>query len=418
METGTQSIISIGIAMIIGVILGSVGTTILLRGSGKYTLEMLKNQYNASLEAMKSQNNIAVELMKSQSFTAIEASKNAMMENSSKNSRNEREDFLNLAKSQIAPIVDPIQKSLDELRLYVANIDKDNIGRYSSITTGIEQMLNQSKALGEATSLVSHKTDALVGALRGSQARGRWGEVQLRNIVENAGMTSWSDFHEQSSAATNGEGRPDMTVRIPGGKCIFVDSKVPMSAYLDAQETSDEYQSQVLRKDHAKAVKAHVDELARRGYHNNVNSMPYTIMFLPAEPLLLSAMAETPDLWEYAMSKSILICSPMGLLPLLRVFALGWREQQQEERAAEIAQMGAELYKRLNKFVGIFNNIGSTLATLNTRYNEAAGSMTARLLPQAKRVHEAAALADTEIIEPVMIDAAPRQLILMDNEQN
>lgn len=385
-----HDILLFSISLIIGLIIGGTGVTILL----------------------KNINSDALTLIKAQNQAALEAAKSAMLENATKTSRSDKEDFLQIAKSQIGPMVDPVQKSLDELKNYITTVDKDRASGYASLEKGIELMLKQSQTLFDATTLVSNKTDALVGALRGSQTRGRWGEIQLRNIVEMAGMTSWCDFSEQTSSATNGEGRPDLTVRIPGNKFAFVDSKVPMSAYLDAQETTDERHAAALRREHAKAVKLHVDELVRRGYHNSPNSVPFTVMFLPAEPLLLTAMAETPDLWEYAMSKGIMICSPMGLLPLLRAFAVGWREEQQDERAREIAKLGGDLYKRLSKFAVFFNGIGQTILTLNTRYNEAAGSFSARLLPQAQRVHKAAALIEEEIPEPLLVDAVPRQLAL------
>jgi DNA recombination protein RmuC len=263
---------------------------------------------------------------------------------------------------------------------------------------------------------MSSKTDALVGALSGSQVRGRWGEVKLRNIIESAGMTPWCDFIEQTSAKTGGDGRPDLTVRLPGNKFVFIDAKAPMIAYEDAQDLRNEARATELRREHARAVRSHVDELARRGYHRTENSMAFTVMFLPTEPLLLSAMAETPELWDYAMSKGVMICSPIMLMPLLRMFATGWREQQQDEQAREIARLGAELYKRLTKFVSFFNTVGKNIASLNASYNEAAGSMSARLLPQAQRVHKAAALADAEISEPLLIDAAPRQIAISESE--
>jgi len=378
------------LGIVIGLVAGAMLTFFLLRGTQAAALEMVRTQ-NAA---------------------AIEAARSAMLENAAKTGRDERQDIMNVAKDQIGNIVSPIQKSLDDLKKYVADTEVNRASTNSALATSIEQIFRQNQVLNEATNKVSSETRALVGALRSSQTRGRWGEVQLRNVVELAGMNSWCDFTEQTSAATNGEGRPDMTVRIPGGKFVFVDAKVPMAAYLDAHETDDEVRAGLLRKEHAKAVKSHVDELARRGYHTTENSMPYTIMFLPGESLLWTAMTEMPELTEYAMNKGVLLCSPMSLLPLLRMFSLGWREQQQEERAREIAQMGEVLYKRLSKFVGFFNGVGSTLASLNTKYNEAAGSLSARVLPQAQRVHKAAALADEEIAEPVLIDAAPRQLAL------
>lgn len=388
-----ESILPLILGIIIGLAAGASLAFLLLRGAQQAALDMIKSQNTA----------------------AIEAAKSAMMENAAKTGRNERLDIMNVAKDQIGSIINPIQKSLDDLRKYVTDTELNRVSTHAALATSIEQVVRQNQMLSDATNRVSHETKSLVGALRSSQTRGRWGEVQLRNVVELAGMNAWCDFSEQTSAATNGEGRPDMTVRIPGGKYVFVDAKVPMAAYLDAHESDDETRAAALRKEHAKAVKSHVDELARRGYHQTENSMPYTIMFLPGESLLWTAMTEMPDLSEYAMNKGVLLCSPMSLLPLLRMFSLGWREQQQEERAREIAQMGEVLYKRLSKFVAFFNGVGLIIASLNTKYNEAAGSLSARVLPQAQRMHKAAAMAEEEIAEPVLIDAAPRQLALIED---
>jgi DNA recombination protein RmuC len=255
----------------------------------------------------------------------------------------------------------------------------------------------------------------LTSALRNPTTRGKWGEMQLRRVVELAGMEAYCDYNEQQTFDVGDErGRPDMTVALPGNSKIFVDAKVPLNAYLDAVEASDEIARREKMRAHAASFKGHVDMLARRDYQRVDGSADFVVMFVPGEAFLSAACTENPDLIEYGAGKGVYIASPLTLMALLRSYALGWQQRQQEENAKKIAEAARVLYDRLRTFVSHFGSIGSSLQKATEAYNKAVGSMESRVLPQGRKIKELASLPDAELPDLTAIETAPREITALD----
>ncbi len=228
-------------------------------------------------------------------------------------------------------------------------------------------------------------------------------------------MEPYCDYGEQQTFDTGEErGRPDMTVALPGNAKIFVDAKVPLSAYLDALDCSDEPARREKFRGHAGAFKSHVDALARKSYQRAEGSVDFVVMFVPGEAFLSAACIENPDLIEYAAGKDVYIASPLTLMALLRSYALGWQQRRQEENAKQIAEAARVLYDRMRGFVGHFSAIGAGLQKANDAYNKAVGSMESRVLPQGRKIKELASLPDADLTELQAIETAPREITAID----
>jgi len=240
--------------------------------------------------------------------------------------------------------------------------------------------------------------------MKSSTARGRWGELQLRRVVELAGMTEHVDFSEQVS--TEG-GRPDMTINLPNGGKLLVDSKAPATAYLNAMDLEGEARTQKLIE-HSKAMRARMVELSRKAYSDVVEGSPeMVIMFVPFESALSAAFEQDPELLEYGIERRILIASPITLLALLRAAAFGWQQYHIAENAREIAEIGRELHTRFKKFHEHVGNTGKGLERAVTAYNQAVGSMERMLIPALRRL-EASGAVTTEIKSLEPLEQNPR----------
>lgn len=257
----------------------------------------------------------------------------------------------------------------------------------------------------------------LAGALRDNAVRGTWGEVQLRRVLEQAGMEPHVDFVEQAGCVdTTGSSedrsrRPDVVVRLPAGRCVVVDAKVPLDRYLEAASCDDEDRRRELHRAHAKAVGAHAVALSRRNYDSVVaGALDHVVMFLPGDGFLAAALTARPTLVEEAWARGIVLASPSTLLGFLRGVALGWREQRIAEQAETIAQTGRELHQRLSVYVGHMDKVGSALGSAVSAYNGAVGSLESRVLPQARRFGELGAGSSRSVDAPGTVDAGPRTL--------
>ncbi|MBS1836628.1 MAG: DNA recombination protein RmuC [Actinobacteria bacterium] len=271
--------------------------------------------------------------------------------------------------------------------------------------------------LRRANDEVRDQARQLAGALRDNAVRGTWGEVQLRRVLEQAGMERHADFVEQGPRSSVGgdggdrSGRPDVVVRLPDGRSVVIDSKVPLDRYLDAANCDDDDRRTALHAAHAKAVAAHVLALSRRDYHSSVpGSVDLVVMFLPADAFLAAALSARPSLVDEAWSRGIVLASPSTLIGFLRGVALGWREQRIAEQAEEIARTGRELHERLSVFVDHLGKVGSSLGRAVAAYNGAVGSLEARVLPQARRFEDLGAASSRPIDTPATVDAGPRAL--------
>ena len=281
--------------------------------------------------------------------------------------------FLELADSRLSGYVRPLTDSLEKMDQQLRGVERVRQEAYGSL-------------LSQVASL-SERAGSLTNALRTPHIRGRWGEAQLRNVVEYAGMVEHCDYVAQATTATDeGTLRPDLVVRIPGGKHVVVDAKAPLAAYLDAFETSDEALRQRHLADHARQVREHVTKLSAKGYWRQFEPSPdFVVMFLPDESYLRAAHEHDPALQEYAWSSNVVLASPSTLMVLLRTVAMIWQQETIAESAREVNALGRDLYKRLSTMGAHFAKLGKSLDGSVRAYNETVGSLERQVLPQARR---------------------------------
>lgn len=314
----------------------------------------------------------------------------------SKALRNNTAELTRQTKGELENLVDPLSKNLKNLEEHVRTLESKREGAYGRLGEQLSQ-LNRMHAELQST------TTTLAQALRSPTVRGRWGEIQLRRIVEMAGMSDHVDFDEQASGES---GRPDMIVRLPNGGVLPIDSKVPLDAYLDATDAPDIETRAVRLSAHAKAVKTRIQELSRKAYWEQFKEAPdFVVMFVPNESCLGAAFESDPDLLEYAMNNRVLVSSPVNLLALLRTVAYGWQQHQVTENASRIAGEGRELHKRVSKFFEHLGKVGASLDKSVRAYNEAIRSFESRVLPSARRFEDLCAVQD-EVDQLKQVDAA------------
>ncbi len=298
---------------------------------------------------------------------------------------------------------------------------KEQLVRVDAQLRGLDQERRESRGqlgaqlrtLTESNEKLRTETGALVTALRKPNARGQWGQMQLRNVVELAGMVKHCDFLEQVSlGGEEATLRPDLVVRLPGGKQVMVDAKAPLQGVLDAYEARDEEERLGYLRDHARLLRKHVRALSDKSYWCQLDSAPdFVVMFLPGEHLYSAALEADPTLIEDAMARRVLITTPTTLLALLRSVAYGWQQERVAESAQAISELGRELHSRLVKLSGLLGTLGSRLNSAVRAYNEAVGSYEARVLPGARRFAEhGAAGAGRELPEIEQVTVAARSV--------
>ena len=296
----------------------------------------------------------------------------------------------------------PVQESLTRMREQVALLERERIEQFSALTSQLTHAHASHEELRRTTSV-------LASALKSSSARGQWGEVELRRILEAAGMLRHVDFTTQESLADGS--RPDALVRLPGGRTIPIDAKVPFDAYLQAAGIDGHDPAAVARRRdlesaHAKALRAHVDALAGRDYHGRLGNAELTVMFIPSEGLLAAALTADPGLLEYALRKHVSPASPASLLALLRSVAAVWAHEQVSDEAQQLLALGRTLYERLGVVAGHMGTLGRSLRSSVAAYNKAVSSMESRLLVTAREL-ESIAGAPLEVAE---VEAAAAQV--------
>ncbi|MBG6223832.1 DNA recombination protein RmuC [Arthrobacter sp. CAN_A2] len=291
----------------------------------------------------------------------------------------------------------PVAEKLTHVQQQVGLLERDRVEQYGQLARQLEESR-------EADALLLSTTHSLAGALRSNSARGQWGEIQLRRVVEAAGMLSRVDFLEQVSVSAGSDGetaRPDMVVQLPGDKQIVIDAKVPLSAFLAAQELAGagdastdagaaagfEARRAELLKQHGKALRAHVDALARKKYWEGATNSPeLVICFIPVESVLSEALRADPELLDYAFSRSVALASPVSLLGILKGAAFSWRQAVLTDNARELFDLSKQLYERLGTMGGHVTRLGASLKTSVERYNSFVGALESRVLPTARRI--------------------------------
>jgi DNA recombination protein RmuC len=306
-------------------------------------------------------------------------------------------------KQAIDALVKPVRELLEKHNTAVGEIEKKREVAYKGLEEQIKQIITANEKL-------DRETGRLVTALRRPEQRGRWGEMQLRNVVELAGMSAHCDFDEQvQTDDPDTRDRPDMTIHLPGEGVIVVDSKVALDAYLDALQPDADRES--LLKSHAGQVEKHYKSLASKRYWEQFEHTPkLVVMFMPLESALVAALEVKPDLHAQAMANHVLIATPTLLVALLRAIAYGWQQEDVAANARQISETGRELYDRLAKFVDHFEKVGGSLTRATNAYNSAVGSLERMVLPSSRKLKELHATTDAETPPPPQIEIDVRDI--------
>ncbi|MDI9889922.1 DNA recombination protein RmuC [Microbacterium sp. IEGM 1404] len=306
--------------------------------------------------------------------------------------------------------LDPVRETLDAMQRKVDGLERDRVEQYSAL--GEQLRLSR-----EADEALRSTTEALASAMRSGSTRGVWGETQLRRVVEAAGLTRYVDFDLQSSISSDtGAGRPDMVVRLPGGKALAVDAKVPLDAFLQASAIpvtatgDDGARRSALMTKHTRAVRAHVDALARKTYWAGLPSSPeFVICFLPSESLLSAALDDDPTLLEYAFTRRVALASPVNLWAVLKTVAFTWTQQDVSDEARTLFALGTELYDRIGVLAGHAGDLRRALERTVDSYNKFAGSLESRVLVSARKFPGIDETKLDAVTAPAALETAPRR---------
>jgi len=373
----------------------------------------LEGERRAAQERKDSFKQAAEEL--SEKFKAL--SRDALRDNSQSfldlaNSRLEKfqetaKGDLELRQKAIDQLVQPLKESLEKVDGKIGDLEKTRAGAYS-------ELREQVKALATSQSQLQAETGNLVKALRAPHVRGRWGEIQLRRVVELAGMLEYCDFIEQETLATEDSRiRPDLIVRLPGNRTIVVDSKVPFDAFYESITTTDDIVRLAKLKEHARLVRVHITALSRKSYWETVQPTPeFVLLFLPGETFYSAALEHDPKLIEDGVSEKVIIATPTTLIALLKAVSYGWRQEQMASNAQEVSKLGKDLYDRLRTFTNYFADIGKGLDRALDSYNKGVGSLEARVLVTARKFKERGAIGGEDIETLEHVDKLARPLSL------
>jgi DNA recombination protein RmuC len=295
----------------------------------------------------------------------------------------------------VEQMVKPIAESLEKVGLKIEELDKARAGTEGKLTAQLRQVV-------ETTTSLDRQTGNLVTALRRPSTRGQWGEIQLRNVCEMSGMLAHCDFCEQASVTTeDGRLRPDLVVRLPGGKSVVVDAKAPLEAYLSAYEAQDEDERRVHLDAHARQMRDHITKLSGKSYWSQFDHTPeFVVMFVPSEAVFAAALEANPGLIEAGVKDSVLLATPTTLIALLRAIHYGWRQETVAESARAISKLGRDLYERVGVLGDHFAKLGRQLDGSVRAYNQTVASFETRVLPAARKFPEHGAGVEGEELEP------------------
>jgi DNA recombination protein RmuC len=364
------------VGLLIGLVVGAAGAWLLLRTRS----DDLTARFNALAADALRQNN--------ETFLDIAADK---LSNS-----------LGQGEQAVARLVQPLKESLTKVAEQAEALERSRRQDYGSLHTSLQNLV-------QTNDQVRAETARLATALRSSEVRGAWGQMQLRNAVETAGMLAYCDFEEEVHTVADGRTmRPDMVVRLPGNRRIVIDAKTPLKALLDAT-TAPEEQQPALVADYARHVREHVRQLSSKSYWDQLEGTPdYVVMFLPGEGFFRTAVEADPSLLGTGGNDRVILASPMMLIALLRLVGSVWNEEKVAESAREVNRLGQELYERLSKFTQHVAGVGRGIETAAKSYNDAVGSLENRVLPSARKFREHGVVPTAEIAELKVIETTLR----------
>lgn len=313
----------------------------------------------------------------------------------------------------VTDLIKPVKESLDKFDGKIQELEKARLGAYVSLKEQVGALVETQKALRQ-------ETTNLVTALRAPQVRGRWGEIQLRRVVELAGMLNHCDFFEQESFTTEEQRfRPDLRVQLPGERSIIVDAKAPVMTYLDAIDTQDEEVRKQKLKEYARLIRSHMLMLGRKSYWEQFQRAPeFVVLFLPAETFFSAALEHDPALIEAGVEERVILATPTTLIALLKSIAYGWRQESIAKNAEEISQLGRELYKRIGDMGVHFAKVGKNLESAVDSYNKTVGSFESRVLVTARKFKDLETTGTEKELETLdQIEKSVRSLEKIEDEQ-
>ncbi|HEX8841150.1 MAG TPA: DNA recombination protein RmuC [Sphingomicrobium sp.] len=317
-----------------------------------------------------------------------------------------RKAFLEQAGEKFTHAVSPVETLLKTYQEKLQTIEKERVDHYAGLREAVELVRT-----GQGQ--VRDETRNLVNALRASpKARGRWGEQSLRNVLEQAGLSPYADFQTEVSVdGEDGRLRPDVIVRLPGGRKLVVDAKCSLNAYLDACEEVDDVKREACFRAHVASMRNHAQQLGSKAYWAQFgDAADYVIMYIPGEHFLAAALEQDPTLWDWAFERRVLLATPTNLVAIAKTVASIWRQERLAEAAQEIANLGKELHSRLATMNEHMARVGKNLATANSAYNQMVGSFESQVLTQAKRFESLGAGSAKTLDTPPMVEVAPRPL--------
>jgi DNA recombination protein RmuC len=395
------------VGLIVGALAGAAVAIALTRSSGERLRAELREISSESRERMRDE-------MTAISADVLKQTGDSLTQRLAEQRHAEQERASGeMAKraEEIKGLVGPVNEKLGRVENEIGRLERERKQAQGELANMVRQ-------LHEGVGGLRQETGNLVSALKRPSTRGSWGEIQLRNVIEMAGMIEHCDFLEQSTIQSEeGPLRPDVLVKLPGGKVIVVDSKVPLDAYLAHLEaqTDDQRAAQMTR--HARQTRDHISKLASKGYQRQFEVTPdLVVMFVPSDGIYQAALSEDPALIEYGVHQQVLMATPTTLIGLLRAVHYGWRQELIAQSAREIAEAGRELHRRIARFVDPLAKVGRQLGSAVGAYNEAVGSFDGRVMPQLRRIEEAGAKSERELEAPALVESSPRPLTARSSE--